>query len=50
MADVRPFRALRPRAELAADVIAPPYDVLSEAEARAIARNPRSFVRITRSA
>ncbi len=49
MADVRPFRALRPRADLAADVIAPPYDVLTEAEARAIARNRRSFVRITRS-
>jgi len=49
MADVRPFRALRPRADLAADVIAPPYDVLTEAEARTLARNPRSFVRITRS-
>jgi uncharacterized protein (DUF1015 family) len=49
MADVRPFRALRPRADLAAEVIAPPYDVLSEAEARALARNPRSFVRVTRS-
>src|SRR5688572_14895765 len=49
MADVRPFRALRPRADLAADVIAPPYDVLSEAEARALAKNRRSFVRVTRS-
>jgi uncharacterized protein (DUF1015 family) len=49
MADVRPFRALRPRDDLAADVIAPPYDVLTEAEARAIAQNRKSFVRITRS-
>ncbi|TNE86276.1 MAG: DUF1015 domain-containing protein [Deltaproteobacteria bacterium] len=49
MADVRPFRALRPRDDLAVEVIAPPYDVLSEAEARAIAENRRSFVRITRS-
>lgn len=49
MADVQPFRALRPRDDLAGDVIAPPYDVLSDAEARAIARNPRSFVRVTRS-
>jgi uncharacterized protein (DUF1015 family) len=49
VADVRPFRALRPRDDLAADVIAPPYDVLTEDEARAIARNRRSFVRITRS-
>jgi uncharacterized protein (DUF1015 family) len=49
MADVRPFRALRPRSDLAATVIAPPYDVLSEAQARAIARNRNSFVRVTRS-
>ena len=49
MADVRPFRALRPRNELAGDVIAPPYDVLSEPEARGLALNRKSFVRITRS-
>jgi len=49
MADVRPFRALRPRDDLAEQVIAPPYDVLSEDEARAIAEERRSFVRITRS-
>src|SRR5690606_8786524 len=49
LADVRPFRALRPRDDLAREVIAPPYDVLSEAEARAIAANRRSFVRVTRS-
>jgi uncharacterized protein (DUF1015 family) len=49
MADVRPFRALRPREDLAADIIAPPYDVLDEDEARAIAVNPRSFLHVTRS-
>jgi uncharacterized protein (DUF1015 family) len=49
MADVRPFRALRPRNELAAAVIAPPYDVLTEDEARTLARNPHSFVHVTRS-
>ncbi|MCO4747999.1 MAG: DUF1015 domain-containing protein [Proteobacteria bacterium] len=49
MADVRPFRALRPQDRLAGEVIAPPYDVLSEAEARAIATDRRSFVRVTRS-
>lgn len=50
MARIRPFRGLRPRDELANDVIAPPYDVLSEAEARAIvASQPRSFLRVTRS-
>ncbi len=49
MADVRPFRAARPRDDIAAQVIAPPYDVLSEAEARAIAANRQSFVRVTRS-
>ncbi|TVQ93635.1 MAG: DUF1015 domain-containing protein [Deltaproteobacteria bacterium] len=48
MADVRPFRALRPADDLAADVIAPPYDVLTDAEARALASAPRSFVRVTR--
>lgn len=49
MADVRPFRAVRPRDADAHAVIAPPYDVLTEAQARAIAAERRSFVRITRS-
>lgn len=49
MADVRPFRALRPRDDLAGDVIAPPYDVLTADEARALAINRRCFVRVTRS-
>lgn len=46
---VRPFHALRPRAELAADVIAPPYDVVSTEEARALAAaRPSSFLHISR--
>lgn len=49
MADVRPFRPLRPRDDLAVEVIAPPYDVLTEAQARALATNRKSFVRVTRS-
>jgi uncharacterized protein (DUF1015 family) len=46
---VRPFAALRPTAESAADVIAPPYDVVSTEEARALAAGrPRSFLHISR--
>ncbi len=49
MAQVRPFCGVRARPELAADVVAPPYDVLDEDEARAIvARLPQSFLRVTR--
>jgi uncharacterized protein (DUF1015 family) len=49
MSQIRPFRAVRATEALAAQVIAPPYDVMSEAEARAIVReNPRSFVRVSR--
>jgi len=50
MAQIRPFRGIRPQDALAGEIIAPPYDVLSEAEARDIvARKPRSFLRVTRS-
>jgi uncharacterized protein (DUF1015 family) len=49
MALVRPFRALRPRAELARHVAAPPYDVINTREARALARgNPDSFLHVSR--
>jgi uncharacterized protein (DUF1015 family) len=45
----RPFAALRPTAASAADVIAPPYDVVSTEEARALASGrPRSFLHISR--
>jgi len=46
---IRPFRALRPSAETAAAVIAPPYDVVNTAEARALARGrPHSFLHVSR--
>ncbi len=49
MSDIRPFRAIRAANAVAARVIAPPYDVMSEAESRAIvAANPDSFVRVSR--
>lgn len=50
MASIRPFRALRPSAESAADVSSVPYDVISTDEARQLgARNPLSFLHVTRS-
>jgi uncharacterized protein (DUF1015 family) len=46
---IRPFRALRPGAQTAAAVIAPPYDVVSTAEARALAQGrPHSFLHVSR--
>lgn len=46
---VRPFRALRPASGRAADVLAPPYDVLSSDEARARAKGkPWSFLHISK--
>src|SRR5512138_846773 len=49
MATLKPFRALRPPAALAARVASPPYDVVSTREARALAAgNPDSFLRVSR--
>ncbi len=49
MSDVRPFRALRPRPELASRVAAPPYDVITSDEARAMAEgNEISFLHINK--
>jgi len=46
---VRPFRGLRPTAATAADVAAPPYDVLSSAEAKVkAAGKPHSFLHISK--
>ena len=46
---VRPFRALRAGASRAAEVIAPPYDVLTSEEARARARGkPMSFLHVSK--
>jgi uncharacterized protein (DUF1015 family) len=49
MATLRPFRALRPKPELAARICELPYDVMSADEARAMAEgNPLSFLRVSR--
>ena len=46
---IKPFRALRPIAERAADVAAPPYDVLNTDEARSRAEGrPLSFLHISK--
>lgn len=46
---VHPFRAWRPPIDIAAAVAAPPYDVVSTAEARALADgNPVSFLHVSR--
>ncbi len=45
----RPFAALRPEADQAGNVIAPPYDVIDTAEARQLAADrPWSFLHISR--
>ena len=50
MAFIRPFRALRPRPDLAARIAAVPYDVVNRAEARALAHgNPHSFLHVSRA-
>jgi uncharacterized protein (DUF1015 family) len=49
MSLIRPFAALRPAAGRAAEVIAPPYDVVDSAEARELAAGrPWSFLHISR--
>lgn len=50
MASLHPFRALRPRPDVAQAVSAPPYDVVSRDEANALAAgNPLSFLRVSRA-
>jgi uncharacterized protein (DUF1015 family) len=49
MATVRPFRALRPKSELASTICELPYDVMSSEEARAMAKdNPLSFLHVSK--
>ncbi len=49
MAVIKPFRGLRPQRELVQQVAAPPYDVLSSAEARIQAEgNPYSFLHVNK--
>ena len=50
MAQLFPFRALRPAPEVASTVASVPYDVVSTEEARALTTgHPLSFLRVTRS-
>jgi uncharacterized protein (DUF1015 family) len=50
VATIRPFRALRPRPDLASRIAAVPYDVVSTDEARTLAEgNPLSFLRVSRA-
>ena len=50
MAIVRPFRALRPFPDQAANVAAVPYDVVTTEEARALASGkPLSFLHVSRA-
>jgi uncharacterized protein (DUF1015 family) len=47
---IKPFRALRPAPARAAEVLAPPYDVLSSAEARQrAAGKPWSFLHVSKA-
>ena len=50
MATLNPFRAVRPRPDVAARIAAVPYDVVSIDEARALAANePLSFLHVSRA-
>ena len=50
MARLYPFRALRPKPELAARIAAVPYDVVNVEEAKSLADgNPLSFLRVSRA-
>ena len=49
MAIVRPFRAWRPKPELASQICELPYDVMSTEEARELAAgNPLSFLHVSK--
>src|SRR5664279_5089376 len=49
MSQLKPFRAYRPRPELAAQVASVPYDVVNTQEAAALAKgNPYSFLHVGR--
>jgi len=50
MADIRPFRGLRPRPEMIEQVASPPYDVMNADEARRMVQgNPHSFLHVVRA-
>ena len=50
MADIQPFKAYRPRPDLAERIASPPYDVLNSEEARQLAsENPLSFLHVVKA-
>ena len=50
MAEIRPFRGIRPSREKAAAVAALPYDVYTRKEAeKEVERNPESFLKVDRA-
>ncbi|BAV10019.1 Uncharacterized conserved protein, DUF1015 family [Filimonas lacunae] len=50
MAIIKPFKALRPQAQLAKQIASKPYDVLNSQEAKVETQgNPNSFLHITKS-
>lgn len=50
MANIKPFKSVRPQPEMAQQVASPPYDVLNSEEARKEAgNNPYSFLHVTKS-
>ncbi|MDR1841760.1 MAG: DUF1015 family protein [Holophagales bacterium] len=49
MSQIKPFRAFRPKAELAVELASVPYDVINSKEARQLAAGkPHSFLRVGR--
>lgn len=50
MAIIKPFRGLRPKADLASQIASPPYDVINSEEARVMAQgNDLSFLHVVKS-
>jgi len=50
MSDLKPFRGIRPRPDLAPAIAAPPYDVVDYEEGRAYVKDrPLSFLRVEKS-
>ena len=50
MAEIRPFRCIRPNKEVASNVAALPYDVYNREEAKKVVEaNPQSFLMIDRA-
>lgn len=49
MAIIRPFKAVRPKPEVATQVASLPYDVMNRAEARQMAKSANSFLHVSRA-